>query len=153
MPWLQAKGDRAFFLPPIRKNERNERTMTTAAAKRVDIISLRMVKESSVLYPPRRVITPRDAVSLLSGFLDGWDREAFLVAYLNTKNEPTAIHTVSVGTLNSSLVHPREVYKGALLTNAASVILAHNHPSGDPTPSRTCMQNLHGVRPCDLRFD
>ena len=110
--------------------------MTTAAAKRVDIISLRMVKESSVLYPPRRVITPRDAVSLLSGFLDGWDREAFLVAYLNTKNEPTAIHTVSVGTLNSSLVHPREVYKGALLTNAASVILAHNHPSGDPTPSK-----------------
>ena len=109
--------------------------MTTAAAKRVDIISLRMVKESSVLYPPRRVITPRDAVSLLSGFLDGWDREAFLVAYLNTKNEPTAIHTVSVGTLNSSLVHPREVYKGALLTNAASVILAHNHPSGVADPS------------------
>lgn len=55
---------------------------------------------------------------------------------INTKNKPTAIHTVSIGTLNSTVVHPREIFKAAILSNAASIILAHNHPSGDPTPSK-----------------
>ena len=59
-----------------------------------------------------------------------------MVVCVNTKNQPTAIHTVSIGTLNSSLVHPRELYKAAILANANAVILSHNHPSGDPTPSR-----------------
>lgn len=57
--------------------------------------------------------------------------------YLNIKCEPTHIHTISVGNLESSIVHPREVYKVALFSNAATLILRHNHPSGDPTPSKT----------------
>jgi len=61
--------------------------------------------------------------------------EHFIVAYLDTKNQPTAIHTVSVGSLNSSIVHPREVYKGALQSNASSILISHNHPSGDVKPS------------------
>lgn len=54
---------------------------------------------------------------------------------LDTKNQPTAIHTVSLGTLNSSLVHPREVMKVAILANSASIIIAHNHPSQIATES------------------
>ncbi len=54
---------------------------------------------------------------------------------LNTKNNITGINVVSIGSLNSSLVHPREVFKAAILGNAAAIILAHNHPSGDPSPS------------------
>jgi len=99
-------------------------------AKRVNIVSLKMVKESSVLYQQRRVVSPSDAAELVREFLEDSDREKFVVAYLNTKNEPTAIHTVSIGTVNSSLVHPREVMKGAILSNATSIILSHNHPSG-----------------------
>ena len=54
---------------------------------------------------------------------------------MNTKNQVLAIKTVSVGDLSSSIVHPREVFKDAVLASAASLIIAHNHPSGDPTPS------------------
>ncbi len=105
-------------------------------AKKVDIITLKVVRESSLLYKPRKIQVPEDAFELIRSFLEDADREMFTVIYLNTKNEPTAIHTVSVGTLNSSLVHPREVFKAAVLVNAASLILAHNHPSNDVQPSR-----------------
>lgn len=107
--------------------------------KRVNIISLRVVKESSVLYEGsdgRKISSPSDVRTLVKPFFEGLDREKFLVIYLNTKNEPNAIHTVSIGCLNSSIVHPREVYKGAMMTNAAAVIFAHNHPSGNPKPSQ-----------------
>ena len=99
-------------------------------AKRVDIVSLKMVKEGSILYENRRITSPGAAAELVREFLEDCDREKFVVAYLNTRNEPTAIHTVSVGTVNSSLVHPREVMKGAILSNATSILLSHNHPSG-----------------------
>lgn len=104
-------------------------------AKRVDIVRIQMVKEASLLYPARRVRMARDVVDLFREFLQETDREQFFLLCLNTKNEPTAIHTVSIGSLDSSLVHPREVFKAAILANSASVIVAHNHPSGDPTPS------------------
>jgi DNA repair protein RadC len=64
------------------------------------------------------------------------DVERVIALHLNTKHRLIGVHTVSVGTLDSSLVHPREVFKAAFLANAAGLILAHNHPSGDPTPSR-----------------
>lgn len=105
-------------------------------AKRVNIISLKLVRESSLLYRPGRIRGPEDAFELVRNILEDADREIFMVIYLNTKNEPTAIHTVSVGTLNTSLVHPREVFKAAVMVNAASLILAHNHPSGDSEASR-----------------
>jgi DNA repair protein RadC len=55
---------------------------------------------------------------------------------LNTKNKVAGAHIISQGSLSASIVHPREVFKAALLNNSASIILAHNHPSGDPEPSR-----------------
>ncbi|MFS0567533.1 JAB domain-containing protein, partial [Brevibacillus invocatus] len=88
------------------------------------------------LYPQRRIRMASDAAGLFRQFLDATDREAFLLLCLSTKNEPVAIHLVSVGSLDSSIVHPREVFKAAILSNCSSVIVAHNHPSGDPTPSR-----------------
>jgi DNA repair protein RadC len=64
------------------------------------------------------------------------DREHFLVLLLNAQNRLLLVHTVSLGTQSASLVHPREVFGPALREGAASILLAHNHPSGDPTPSR-----------------
>jgi DNA repair protein RadC len=63
------------------------------------------------------------------------DREYFVVLMLDTKNRVIGLNTVHIGTINSSLVSTRETFKPALLANATAVILAHNHPSGDPTPS------------------
>jgi len=64
------------------------------------------------------------------------DKESFLMLSLNTKNGVTAIRTISIGSLNANIVHPREVFKAALFDSAVSIIVAHNHPSGDPTPSK-----------------
>lgn len=105
-------------------------------SKRVDVVSIKMVKESSFLYKNRRISSPKDVVELLRNFLEGADREQFITCCMDTKNQPTSINIVSVGTINSSLVHPREVFKTAILGNSSSIIVAHNHPSGDPLPSK-----------------
>ncbi len=63
------------------------------------------------------------------------DREEFVVLLLDAKNKLLGFHVVSRGSLTSSIVHPREVFKIAVLGNAAALILLHNHPSGDPSPS------------------
>jgi DNA repair protein RadC len=64
------------------------------------------------------------------------DREHFKAALLNTKNQILKVVTVSIGSLNASIVHPREILKPAISASAASIVLLHNHPTGDPTPSR-----------------
>ena len=81
------------------------------------------------------VHSPIDAVIILQPMLEDCDREKFIALLLDTKNHVVAANTVSIGTVNASLVHPREIFKVALLCNASAVILAHNHPSGNPTPS------------------
>ena len=103
--------------------------------KRVDVVSIKVVKDYSIQYSPRKVSNPQDAYKLFERFLLDIDREKFLVACFNTKNEPVNISIVSVGTLNSSLVHPREVMKTAILSNSNSIMIAHNHPSGSLEPS------------------
>ena len=77
-----------------------------------------------------------DASTLLHTYLADVDREHFVVLMLDQKNKVIGINTVSIGSLTASVVHPREVYKPLILSNAASVILGHNHPSGQPQPSQ-----------------
>lgn len=103
--------------------------------KRINIVSIKMVKESSFLYQTRQILSPNDAYEMIKEQLEGLDRGQFIIACLNTKNEPTNISVVSVGSLNKAIVHPREVFKTAILSNAASIMAFHNHPSGDTTPS------------------
>lgn len=79
-------------------------------SKRVDIVSIKLIKESSIQYKGRKVSSPKEGVELLRGFLEDCDREKLIICCLDTKNQPTAIHTVSVGSLNSSIVHPRETF-------------------------------------------
>lgn len=104
-------------------------------AKRVDVVSLRMIKETSLLYKNRSIKSPEDGFHLFKQFLGELDREYFVVMCLDVKNQPTHINVCHVGSLNSSIVHPREVMKTAILSNSCSIIVAHNHPSGNPSPS------------------
>ena len=76
----------------------------------------------------------KDAVAQLSDMRD-LKKEHFVVLYLNAKNQLVYKETISMGTLNANLVHPREVFEPALKYSAAQIIVAHNHPSGDPKPS------------------
>jgi len=105
-------------------------------AKRINIVTIKMVKEGSTLYDVRQIITPSDAAGLGRKFLEDSDREQVIVCCLDTKNHPVSLNVVSIGCLNSSLIHPREIFKTAILSNAAGIILFHNHPSGDPEPSQ-----------------
>ena len=109
--------------------------MENKHAKRVDIVSIKMVREGSTKYENRKIETPFDAYVLLKNFLEDSDREKLLVVCLDTKNQPINICTVSVATLNTTLVHPREVFKTAILSNSNQIMLAHNHPSGISAPS------------------
>lgn len=88
---------------------------------------------SDTAQPPIR--EPTEAYEHIR-FLEYSDRERFFALYLNAKNRLNGIEEISRGTLTASIIHPREVYKGAIVTNSASILVAHNHPSGDPTPSR-----------------
>lgn len=79
---------------------------------------------------------PETVYNLLFPKLKKEHREHFIALYLSTRNRVIAQETISVGSLNASIVHPREVFRPALLHAAAALILAHNHPSGDPEPSQ-----------------
>lgn len=76
-----------------------------------------------------------DVFQLLSPTMRYLDKEYFKAVFLDTKNQVLQIKDISIGSLNASIVHPRELFKGAIKTSSAAIILAHNHPSGDPTPS------------------
>jgi DNA repair protein RadC len=76
------------------------------------------------------------AAALLRPCFEGLDREQFVVCGLDAKHCVIGVNVVSIGSLSLSIVHPREVFKALILMNAAAVICAHNHPSGDVTPSR-----------------
>ena len=108
--------------------------------KRINIVSIKLVKESSFLYQTLTISSPKDAYEMIKDQLQDLDREQFIIACLNTKNEPTNISVVSVGSLNKAIVHPREVFKTAILSNAASIMAFHNHPSGETTPSQQDIQ-------------
>lgn len=78
---------------------------------------------------------PGDVADIVMEEMRNLDREHFRVVHLNTKHHVIDIETISVGSLNSSLVHPREVFKNAIKRSSAALILVHNHPSGDTAPS------------------
>jgi DNA repair protein RadC len=79
--------------------------------------------------------TPEDVVRVVKPLLTGKDREVFLCCALNTKNRLLKVIEVSIGSLNASIVHPRELFREAVMVSAAAVVVVHQHPSGDPTPS------------------
>jgi len=104
-------------------------------AKRVNIVSLKVIKESSLLYKGRQIRSPQDSYEIIRTFLEDADREMFVAMALDTKNQPTSIQVCHIGSLNAAIVHPREIMKMAILSNASSILVFHNHPSGQTTPS------------------
>lgn len=89
---------------------------------------------TNYLLPGNRYSSPIQVFETF-GFLQHETKEYFLALHLDGKNRIVAVEMVSIGSLNQSIVHPREVFKTALLSSAAAIILLHNHPTGDTTPS------------------
>ena len=71
----------------------------------------------------------------MRSFIGNSDREHLILICMNSKNQPTHIQTLSIGSISKTVIHPREIFKTAILSNANSIMLGHNHPSGDVTPS------------------
>jgi DNA repair protein RadC len=92
--------------------------------------------------------SPEDAAKVAAEFIGDEDREVFFVMCLNTKNHVIAVHRCHVGGLNASLVVPREVFKSAILNNSASIIVSHQHPSGDVSPSREDVEVTRRLAEC-----
>ncbi len=103
---------------------------------RLPIYRVALVRESSQPSMLNHINTPHNVYEIASSYLEGADREHFVVIMLDTKNQVIGINTVAIGVLASCPIHPREVFKPAILANAAGIILLHNHPSGDVTPSQ-----------------
>ena len=110
--------------------------MEKTTTYRIPIYKVSLVRDGSYQSPSKAITSPPDAFSILEGYMQGLDREHFVVLLLDIKNKVIGINTVSIGNLDTAIAHPREVFKPAILSNAASILLAHNHPSGDPEPSR-----------------
>jgi DNA repair protein RadC len=79
--------------------------------------------------------SPEDAANVIMEDMRHLKKEHFVCLFLNTKNQVMGVETLSVGSLNASIVHPREVFRAAIQRSSAAIICAHNHPSGDPAPS------------------
>lgn len=100
-------------------------------------VRLSVVRETAAApyAAPRVIRCGADAAELLRAVIGDDPREVFAALYLDGRHAPLAVHACSVGTATETIVHPREVFGPALMLSAKAVIVAHNHPSGDPAPS------------------
>lgn len=113
-----------------------EEKITTTKRATIPVYRISLVREGQLPSYEYRMRSSAAASTVLREYLADTDREHFVILMLDQKNQVIGINTVSVGSLSASVVHPREVCKPAILSNCASLILGHNHPSGDCQPSR-----------------
>lgn len=136
---LTAEGGMLSNLATARDVKELAKMKGLGLAKAATIIaSLELGRRVALAEPQSRdsITSPEDGVALLMPRLRYETKEHFLVVLLNSKNKVLQIEQISEGSLNSSVVHPREVFMPAVLHHAAAILAAHNHPSGDPTPSK-----------------
>lgn len=112
---------------------------------------LELIKEESHKYEiDTRISKPKDLVDILNLVcrINNNTEEVMLLFTLNTKNVITGWFEVSRGSIDTSIVHPREIFKRALTNNATSIVVAHNHPSGDPNPSKEDINITNRLKEC-----
>jgi DNA repair protein RadC len=117
------------------REEQGVRKEPRTGTCRIAVYSARLKRERYLAFPWRGFRGPSDAVALFRTYLGLPDREHFIAIHLDARDRVSGLHTVSIGGLRQSEAGAREVFKAAILANAASIVLVHNHPSGDPSPS------------------
>lgn len=110
--------------------------MNETINRRIPQVKVELVRDRTVPYQQQIGIgSPDDCARFARSFIGDADREHVLLLLLSAKHRIQAVHTLSIGSLDASIVSPREVFKVAITGNASSIALVHNHPSGDPSPS------------------
>src|SRR6266702_883222 len=113
-----------------------EEKITKTKQASIPIYRVTLVREGKIPTYESRIRSSANAHTVLHEYLADTDREHFVILMRDQKNQVIGIHTVSVGSLTASVVHPRETFKAAILANAAAIICGHQHLSGDCQPSR-----------------
>lgn len=113
----------------------------------IKVVNVRLVKEPS-LYSSEPIHTPEDVLKTIADELRQYDREVFAILNLKTNGQIINMNVCSVGTLNASMVSPREVFKSSILSNAAGFICIHNHPSGFLSPSNEDKETTRRLMQC-----
>ena len=126
--------------------------MSKSKDKELKVVNIRLVKEPS-LYSDTSISSPRDVINLVAKELATYDREVFAVLNLKSNGQVINMNVCSVGTLNASMVSPREVFKSSILSNAASFIAIHNHPSGNGEPSAEDKEVTERLMRCGKLLD
>ena len=126
--------------------------MAKAKENRIDVVNVRLVKEPA-LYSAEPVKTPDDVLRVVADELKSYDREVFAIINLKSNGQIINLNVCSIGTLNASLISPREVMKSAILSNAAAFIALHNHPSGNCSPSSEDIETTRRLAECGEILD
>ena len=107
---------------------------------KLDVVSVRLVKDAPI-YSEHTFNNPADIAAVMGDCMCQFDREVVCVVNLRSDLKPINVHFASVGSLNEAMAHPRELFKSSILSNAASMMLIHCHPSGNVFPSKadTCL--------------
>ena len=113
----------------------------------LEVVNIRLVKEPS-LYSEQTLDSPQAVVELMAKELSQYDREVFCILNMKNNGQVINMNLVSVGTINASLVIPREVFKSSILANASAIIGLHNHPSGNVKPSKEDMIVTRKLQKC-----
>lgn len=114
--------------------------------KKINIVSLKLLKEKSLEYNITSVKNPINVVKLTKELIGEVDREYVLVLNLNTNLEPNSIEVCGIGSLSEAVIHPREIFKSAILSSASKIIMVHTHPSGHVEPSLEDIQTTNRIR-------
>ena len=109
--------------------------MTEKNDFKLDVVSIRLVKEAPI-YSEQSFNKPEEVAAVMGECMCQFDREVVCVVNLSSDLKPINVHFASVGSLNEAMAHPRELFKSSILSNAASMMLIHCHPSGNIFPSK-----------------
>ena len=126
--------------------------MAKAKENRIDVVNVRLVKEPA-LYSTEPIKTPEDVLRVVADELKSYDREVFAIINLKSNGQIINLNVCSIGTLNASLVSPREIMKAAILSNASAFIAVHNHPSGNCRPSSEDIETTKRLAECGEILD
>ena len=112
--------------------------------KRIDVVTLKQCVEKRIIIDDDLPIDEA-AIQVFIELVGDADREYFVVFMLDCHNKINAVEICSIGILSCAVIHPREIFKGAILSNAEKILLVHNHPSGDVLPSKADIEVTHNL--------
>jgi DNA repair protein RadC len=127
--------------------------MSKKVGRSLEVVKLQVLREKVEYYGKKKIMNPADLEEVARKFIGDADREVFVAVNLSSANSINSVHIVSIGTLNKSVVHPRECFKAALLSNAQAVVFAHNHPSGEVQPSLEDRKITERLKQCGQLLD